>query len=103
MNFLRVQKIVKKSIWRNKRMIKSKTVYFCAGWFTEKQNKAYSEAMKAIENNPTVDVPNSYVPLQNQYKGLRVYEQPELLENREWSITTSIIARLSITTLSIHY
>ena len=49
-------------------MIKNKTVYFCAGWFTDKQNKAYKEAMEAIKNNPTVDVENSYVPLQHQYK-----------------------------------
>lgn len=49
--------------------IKSKTVYFCAGWFTDKQNKAYEKAMEAIKNNPTVDVDNSYVPLQHQYKG----------------------------------
>ena len=53
--------------------IKSKTVYFCAGWFTDKQNKAYEKAMEAIKNNPTVDVDNSYVPLQHQYKGLLVY------------------------------
>lgn len=58
-------------------MIKSKTVYFCAGWFTDKQNKAYEKAMKAIEKNPTVDVENSYVPFQHQYKGLRVDEHPE--------------------------
>ena len=47
---------------------KSKTVYFCAGWFTDKQNKAYEDAMNAIKANPTVDVENSYVPLQHQYK-----------------------------------
>lgn len=52
--------------------MKSKTVYFCAGWFTDKQNKAYKRAMQAIEDNPTIDVENSYIPLQHQYKGLRV-------------------------------
>lgn len=68
--------------------MKSKTVYFCAGWFTDKQNKAYKEAMKAIEDNPTIDVENSYIPLQHQYKGLRVDEHPELLKNREWATAT---------------
>lgn len=82
-------------------MIKSKTVYFCAGWFTEKQNKAYSEAMKAIENNPTVDVSNSYVPLQHQYKGLRVDEHPELLEDREWSNATFNGDRVGIQTSDV--
>ena len=51
---------------------KTKTVYFCAGWFTDNQNKAYKNAMAAIKENPTVDVENSYVPLEHQYKGLRV-------------------------------
>lgn len=82
-------------------MIKSKTVYFCAGWFTEKQNKAYSEAMKAIENNPTVDLPNSYVPLQHQYKGLRVDEHPELLEDREWSTATYNGDRVGVQTSDV--
>ena len=68
--------------------MKSKTVYFCAGWFTDKQNKAYKQAMKAIEDNPTIDVENSYIPLQHQYKGLRVDEHPELLEDREWATAT---------------
>ena len=59
---------------------KSKTVYFCAGWFTDKQNKAYEDAMNAIKDNPTVDVENSYVPLQHQYKGLRVDEHTMVIE-----------------------
>ena len=79
-------------------MNKSKTVYFCAGWFTDKQNRAYQEAMKAIEANPTVDVENSYVPLQHQYKGLRVDEHPELLEDREWATATYNGDRVGVST-----
>ena len=82
-------------------MIKSKTVYFCAGWFTDKQNKAYEKAMKAIEKNPTVDVENSYVPLQHQYKGLRVDEHPELLEDREWSVATFNGDRVGVQTSDV--
>ena len=55
-------------------MAKTKTLYFGAGWFNEKQNKAYKEAMEALKQNPTVDLENSYVPLDNQYKGIRVDE-----------------------------
>lgn len=77
---------------------KSKTVYFCAGWFTDKQNKAYTDAMAAIEANPTVDVENSYVPLQHQYKGLRVDEHPELLQDREWSTATYNGDRVGVST-----
>lgn len=81
--------------------IKSKTVYFCAGWFTDKQNKAYEKAMEAIKNNPTVDVDNSYVPLQHQYKGLRVYEHPELLEDREWATATANGDRIGVQTSDV--
>ncbi len=54
----------------------TKTVYFCAGWFSDKQQEAYDKSMEAIKANPTVDVTNSYIPLQHQYKGLRVDEHP---------------------------
>ena len=81
--------------------IKSKTVYFCAGWFTDKQNKAYEKAMEAIKNNPTVDVDNSYIPLQHQYKGLRVDEHPELLEDREWATATANGDRIGVQTSDV--
>lgn len=79
-------------------MAKSKTVYFCAGWFTDKQNQAYKKAMAAIEKNPTIDVENSYIPLQHQYKGLRVDEHPELLKNKEWATATYNGDRVGIAT-----
>ncbi|EEW53222.1 nucleoside 2-deoxyribosyltransferase [Limosilactobacillus antri] len=79
-------------------MSKSKTVYFCAGWFTDKQNRAYQDAMKAIEANPTIDLENSYVPLQHQYKGLRVDEHPELLKDREWATATYNGDRVGVST-----
>lgn len=78
--------------------IKSKTVYFCAGWFTDKQNKAYNDAMEAIKENPTIDVENSYVPLQHQYKGIRVDEHPEVLEDREWATATYNGDRVGVST-----
>lgn len=66
----------------------TKTVYFCAGWFSDKQQEAYDKSMEAIKANPTVDVTNSYIPLQHQYKGLRVDEHPELLKDKEWANAT---------------
>lgn len=78
--------------------MKSKTVYFCAGWFTDKQNKAYNDAMEAIKENPTIDVENSYVPLQHQYKGIRVDEHPEVLEDREWATATYNGDRVGVST-----
>lgn len=79
-------------------MQKAKTVYFCAGWFTEKQNKAYKQAMAAIQDNPTIDVENSYIPLQHQYKNLRVDEHPELLEDKEWATATYNGDRVGVST-----
>ena len=79
-------------------MQKSKTVYFCAGWFTDKQNKAYEQAMTAIKKNPTIDVENSYIPLQHQYKGLRIDEHPELLKDKEWATATYNGDRVGVST-----
>lgn len=78
--------------------MKNKTVYFCAGWFTDHQNKAYNDAMKAIKSNPTVDVENSYVPLQHQYKDIRVDEHPEVLEDKEWATATYNGDRVGVST-----
>lgn len=69
-------------------MSKTKTIYFGAGWFNDKQNKAYREAMAALKQNPTIDLENSYIPLDNQYKGLAVKDHPELLHDIEWADAT---------------
>ena len=76
----------------------SKTIYFCAGWFTDKQNKAYQAAMTAIKQNPTIDVENSYVPLQHQYKNIRVDEHPEYLHDKECATATFKGDCLGVTT-----
>lgn len=65
-----------------------KTLYFGAGWFNDKQNKAYNDAMDALKANSTIDLKNSYVPLEHQYKGIRVDEHPEYLHDKEWSTAT---------------
>ncbi|MDO4912706.1 MAG: nucleoside 2-deoxyribosyltransferase [Lactobacillus sp.] len=69
-------------------MTKTKTVYFGAGWFSDTQTKAYDEAMKNLKANPTVDFDNSYVPLDNQYKDIRVDLHPEYLRDKEWATAT---------------
>lgn len=67
---------------------KQKTVYFAAGWFSPAQEKAYADALEAIKANQTIDVENSYIPLEHQYQGLRVDEHPELLEDKVWAQAT---------------
>lgn len=79
----------------------TKTVYFCAGWFTDHQNAAYQKAMAAIKENPIVDVENSYIPLDHQYKGLRVDEHPELLQDREWATATYNGDRVGVSTSDV--
>lgn len=69
-------------------MNNTKTVYFGAGWFDEKQNKAYESAMSALKNNSSVNLKDSFIPLDNQYKGINVAEQPEYLHDTEWSYAT---------------
>lgn len=66
----------------------TKTVYFGAGWFNDKQSEAYDKAMTAMSNNPTFDRDHSYVPLEHQYKDIRVDEHPEYLRDKEWSTAT---------------
>lgn len=70
-------------------MTKTKTLYFCAGWFDKTQLKAYNEAMEALKANKTVDMEHSYVPLEHQYLGVRVDEHPEYLRNKEWATATA--------------
>ena len=67
----------------------TKTCYFCAGWFSRPQRKAYDEAMEALKENKTMDMAHSYVPLEHQYKDIRVDEHPEFLRDKEWSTATA--------------
>lgn len=69
-------------------MSEQKTVYFGAGWFSDVQNRAYKDAMDALAANPTINLKDSYIPLNNQYKGIRVDEHPEYLHNKEWAQAT---------------
>lgn len=79
----------------------TKTVYFCAGWFTDKQNKAYKEAMDALKQNPSIDLENSYVPLDHQYKDINVAEHPEVLGDKEWCTATFNGDRLGVKTSDV--
>ena len=66
-----------------------KTCYFCCGWFDENQRNAYKEAYQALVENDTIDMTHSYVPLEHQYKGIRVDEHPEYLRDKEWAQATA--------------
>jgi nucleoside deoxyribosyltransferase len=66
--------------------LSKKSYYFGAGWFSDKQNKAYKEALSNIKSNPTFGY--GYVPLEHQYKNIRVDLHPEYLHDKEWAIAT---------------
>lgn len=78
-----------------------KKLYFCAGWFSQQQNKAYKEAMEALKVNKTIDMEHSYIPLQHQYKNIRVDEHPEYLHNKEWATATARGDMIGIQTTDI--
>lgn len=65
------------------------TVYFGSGWLSDKQNQAHRDAMQAIETSPAIDDRlHSYVPLEHQYKDIRVDQHPEYAQDTEWSSAT---------------
>lgn len=65
-----------------------KRFYLASGWFSESQKSMLEKAKKALTNNNTVDVENSYIPLDNQYKGLLVENDESLLHDVEWQTGT---------------
>ena len=69
-------------------MTSKKSVYFGAGWFSDVQNSAYDKAMQAMKDNPTIDETRNYVPLEHQYKDIRVDKHPEYLHDKEWATAT---------------
>lgn len=65
-----------------------KRFYLAAGWFSESQKSLLEKVKKALANNITVDIKNSYIPLDNQYKGLLVEDDESLLYDIEWQSGT---------------
>lgn len=66
----------------------TKNSLFCSWLVLASTRKAYADALEAIKANQTIDVENSYIPLEHQYQGLRVDEHPELLEDKVWAQAT---------------
>lgn len=64
--------------------MKTQRVYFASPWFNDAQVAMMQEGKNKLENNPTIDWFNSYVPLDHQYKGLDVEHHPELMNDVEW-------------------
>ena len=65
-----------------------KRLYLASGWFSEKQKELLNDANNALADNETVDIKNSYIPLNNQYKGLLVEDDESLLHDIEWQTGT---------------
>jgi len=65
-----------------------KRLYLASGWFSEKQKELLNDANNALTDNDTVDFKNSYIPLDNQYKGLLVEDDESLLHDIEWQTGT---------------
>lgn len=65
-----------------------KRFYLASGWFSDTQKSLLDKANKSLVNNDTVDIKNSYIPLDNQYKGLVVEDDDSLLYDIEWQSGT---------------
>ncbi|WP_289146224.1 nucleoside 2-deoxyribosyltransferase [uncultured Megamonas sp.] len=60
----------------------SKVKVYCAcSWFDQEQTKHMKNVYKALKENKTCDWDNSYRPLDHQYKGIAVDENPEFLDD----------------------
>ncbi|UQS83420.1 nucleoside 2-deoxyribosyltransferase [Bombilactobacillus thymidiniphilus] len=69
-------------------MTKQNTVYFACSWFSEEEQKYMEQGQKAISANPTVNWPDSYRPLDHQFKNIDVVKHPEALSDPLWQIGT---------------
>lgn len=78
---------------------RTQTVYFGAGWFNNKQIKAYNDAMRALGANPTIDFANSFVPLERQYGGEIHSNNPT--QDIEWAQGTYADDLLGVKTTSV--
>jgi len=65
-----------------------KRLYLASGWFSESQKSLLKRAKQALTDNSTVDIENSFIPLDNQYKGLLVENDESLLHDIEWQTGT---------------
>lgn len=68
--------------------MKIKVAYFGESWFNPAQEALRLKGTEAMKANPTIDWDNSFVPIDHQYKGLLVSENPELLADKEWQLAT---------------
>ena len=60
----------------------SKVKVYCAcSWFNPTQKKHMDKVYKALKENKTCDYENSYRPLDLQFEGINVDENPEFLED----------------------
>ena len=56
-------------------------VYCAASWFNDRQKVHMDKVYEDLMINPTVDWENSYRPLDHQYQGIAVDENPEFLDD----------------------
>lgn len=70
------------------KVMKQNTVYMAESWFNDEQNALREAGMKAMKQNPTIDWENSFRPIEHQYKGWKITDHPDMLNNSEWQLAT---------------
>ncbi len=62
--------------------------YIGCSWFSDEQIALMNAGLDAIEQNPTISRKFSHYPLDFQYKGLNVHDDPEVMNGVEWQVQT---------------
>lgn len=68
-------------------MTKQRAYVMCS-WFNDKQRAYLKQGQKALKANKTFDYDNSFFPLDGQYKGINVTENPDVVNSPEWQMGT---------------
>lgn len=68
--------------------MRTQTVYMANSWFNDEQERQRKLGMEAMKNNKSIDYENSFRPLEHQYKGWSINDNPDLLKNAEWQRAT---------------
>lgn len=62
--------------------------YIMHSWFSEEEVAYMDEGFKHLKNNKSLDWDNSFKPLDGQFEGINVTENPEVMDKFDWQIGT---------------
>lgn len=63
-------------------------LYMGYAWFNDKQIGMMNEGLNILKGNSSVDWDNSYRPLEHQYDGINVEDDPSVMRRVDWQDET---------------